>query len=213
MPAFGLQQCTQPKYSEHNHHIIHPFLRHLFIACRVVFVFFNSKFCTICRYHNHNCKQIWSFRGVPYSVKEFDDFNEKKAALSQAKQALLQKRLNGALKRVSSIQVIQHRPDVNAMPLSFAQDRLWFLSQFEPDNPGNNRSFALHIKGPLDAPILSQAINDIFFRHDILRSSFSEHDGVPVQTLLPTKTLALPVTDFSDVSLSDQFHRVGDICR
>ncbi|MEO0489254.1 MAG: hypothetical protein AAFZ49_06810, partial [Cyanobacteria bacterium J06659_2] len=73
--------------------------------------------------------------------------------LSAAKQALLAQRLQGRAKR--SRPTIPRRPPGTAIPLSFSQQRLWFLYQFEPANPFYNVPFALHLQGKLDVAALT----------------------------------------------------------
>src|SRR6476619_683467 len=65
-------------------------------------------------------------------------------------------------------------------PVSFAQQRIWFLAQLEPDNPSYNVPQILRLKGELDVDALEQTINAIIARHESLRTTFSEIDGQPV---------------------------------
>jgi amino acid adenylation domain-containing protein len=81
------------------------------------------------------------------------------------------------------------------LPLSSGQERLWFLNQMEPGNPFYNLSFAIHIKGHLDIPVLESSFNEINRRHQILRTVFPQKDGVPVQNVSPAGNLSLPKTD------------------
>lgn len=71
-------------------------------------------------------------------------------------------------------------------PLSFAQQRLWFLHEMAESPIGYNMVFALHLVGPLDVVGLSGAINDVVDRHEVLRTVFGETDGVPEQRVLDT---------------------------
>ena len=69
-------------------------------------------------------------------------------------------------------------------PLSFAQQRIWFLEQLNPGSPANHISDGLRIHGPLDVPSLEKSLNLVTQRHHILRTSFDEKSGVPAQTVL-----------------------------
>jgi amino acid adenylation domain-containing protein len=69
------------------------------------------------------------------------------------------------------------------LPLSFAQQRLWFLTQLEPDNPAYNIPQALRFQGPLDLNALRQAISAIVERHEVLRTTFKLVKGEPVQII------------------------------
>jgi len=76
-------------------------------------------------------------------------------------------------------------------PLSFAQERLWFLAQLEPDNPFYNSPLAIRIRGPLDRQALGGALQDIVNRHDILRTAFLDEGGRPRQVVRNGVTIVL----------------------
>ncbi len=92
---------------------------------------------------------------------------------------------------------IQPRPDASAYPLSFAQQRLWILSQLEPDSPFYNIALALRLTGELDIPALQASLNEIVRRHEVLRAHFVTERGNPVQVIAPELHLALEVTDLT----------------
>src|SRR5437870_4299460 len=69
------------------------------------------------------------------------------------------------------------------VPLSFAQQRLWFLDQLEPDSALYNISRAARMKGRLDMPALHQALNALVARHESLRTNFDSVEGEPVQII------------------------------
>jgi hypothetical protein len=121
-------------------------------------------------------------------------FSARIADLSPQQKALLMRRLQERKKGVSS-GPIQRRPDrSNAFPLSFAQQRLWFLDRLEAGIP-YNLPFALRLSGPLDAERFERCVNEIIRRHEILRTTFTEVDGQPVQLISPNLTLSIPVLD------------------
>ena len=70
-------------------------------------------------------------------------------------------------------------PRVGELPLSFAQERLWFLAQLTPDNPFYNVPTALRLEGPLDREALADALAEIVRRHESLRTLFQERGGRP----------------------------------
>ena len=78
-----------------------------------------------------------------------------------------------------------------SFPLSFAQERLWFLDRLSPANPAYNIPGAFRLTGPLDKGALEAALNDVVARHHTLRTVFGQNGGKPVQTVLPT--LAVPL--------------------
>jgi amino acid adenylation domain-containing protein len=98
----------------------------------------------------------------------------------------------------------------NNNPLSFTQERLWFLDQLEPGNSVYNIGRAQRLVGPLDLVILTQSINEIVRRHEILRTTFACVDGVPSQVAAPTFALAVPVVNLRDLPPSAQ---KGEISR
>ena len=69
------------------------------------------------------------------------------------------------------------------LELSFAQQRLWFLNQLEPDSPVYNQCKALRLRGRLNRPALQQALDTIVERHEVLRTTFSSVDDQPTQII------------------------------
>ena len=86
----------------------------------------------------------------------------------------------------------------NVHPLSFAQQRLWFLDQLEPGNPAYNISFAIRLKGSLKVALLERSLNEIVRRHEILRTTFSTINGQPAQIIAPSLRLSLSVVDYQE---------------
>jgi len=87
--------------------------------------------------------------------------------------------------------------EVFVFPLSFAQQRLWFLHQLDPQSPAYNMPFALRLLGQLDIPALERTLNEIIRRHEVLRTSFDSLEGEPLQLIAATQPLELPLTDLS----------------
>ena len=95
------------------------------------------------------------------------------------------------------MQTISRSLVTSGAPLSFAQQRLWFLDQFTPNSATYNIPLVIDLDGPLDAKALRRAIYEIVRRHDVLRTSFPSHRGVPYQEVHPAESFALPFTDLS----------------
>jgi amino acid adenylation domain-containing protein len=90
------------------------------------------------------------------------------------------------------------------LPLSFAQQRLWFLDQLDPGNHAYNMSGAVRLSGPLDVAALRQALSEFVRRHESLRTSFPVADGEPVQLIAPPAPLILPSIDLRELPLSQR---------
>ena len=89
-------------------------------------------------------------------------------------------------------------------PLSFAQERLWFIDQFEPNSPAYNVPLALRLRGELDVAALERTFIEIVNRHHVLRTTFTSVNGRPMQVIGATPELFLPLTNLSDRSESEK---------
>ncbi len=85
--------------------------------------------------------------------------------------------------------------DYNAYPLSFAQQRLWFLEQLEPHSPLYNVPAAVRFTGPMDDEALQWSLDAIVRRHEALRTTFLGIEGEPFQIVHPPAPVPLPVVD------------------
>ncbi|MGH7766723.1 MAG: non-ribosomal peptide synthetase [Candidatus Binatia bacterium] len=85
----------------------------------------------------------------------------------------------------------------DTLPVSFAQQRVWFLDQLESERPAHQIFRALRLKGSLDVPALERALNAIVARHEILRASYAAVDGIPVQTIAAEPRVQLLTVDLS----------------
>ncbi|MFJ9695062.1 amino acid adenylation domain-containing protein [Kitasatospora sp. NPDC101183] len=79
-------------------------------------------------------------------------------------------------------------------PLSYGQQRLWFLSRMDENPAAGHIPIALRLGGPLDREALTAALGDVTARHEALRTLFPARDGEPYQLVLPEAAPALPVT-------------------
>ncbi len=108
---------------------------------------------------------------------------------------------------VSESQIPRLAADAPA-PLSFGQERLWFLEQFEPGAAVFNLGRALQITGPLDRAALEASVNAIVLRHEVLRSKFVSVDGSAQQQVAPFKPFRLKVVDLSRLAPRQQVEKL-----
>jgi len=123
--------------------------------------------------------------------------------LSAAKQALLRARMKqDAVRRDDTI---PRRTSAAAeAPLSFAQQRLWFLDQFYPRSCAYNVHRVFRLTGPLDHSALQQALNSIVERHEILRTTFKLVTGEPIQVVNKNRVVSVQAVDLSSVPESER---------
>ncbi|MEP1076598.1 amino acid adenylation domain-containing protein [Leptolyngbya sp. PL-A3] len=124
---------------------------------------------------------------------------ELRQQLSDRKAELLTFFQDGQSLSPFSTAPIQPTVHKSIFPLSFAQQRLWFLSQLEPDNPFYNIPAAIRLNGRIDRDALEQAFNIIVSRHDALRTTFSRVDGQPVQAIAPEVKIPLATVDLQSI--------------
>ncbi|MGO4320901.1 amino acid adenylation domain-containing protein [Pseudomonas sp. KB_12] len=91
-----------------------------------------------------------------------------------------------------------------ALPLSFAQQRLWFLEQLNPGSSGFNIPFALTLTGTLNVEALRLAFEQLVARHEVLRSTVHSDQGEPWQRIETAQAFALPVTDLQQVPAQER---------
>lgn len=99
-------------------------------------------------------------------------------------------------------------PSIANPPLSFVQQRLWFIQQLEPDNVAYNIALALRLIGQLNIPTLERAFNEILQRHESLRTTFKTTESQPVQVISPPWQVNLRVVDLSPL---DEVTRSSEI--
>ena len=90
-------------------------------------------------------------------------------------------------------------PRTAPLPLSFAQQRLWFLDQLEPNSSSYNVPYVVRMRGHLQVEVLERSLNEIVRRHETLRTAFRMVDSEPVQLITPELRLPLPVVDLTDL--------------
>jgi amino acid adenylation domain-containing protein len=99
--------------------------------------------------------------------------------------------------RDGALPPIERVPRDGTLPLSFAQQRLWFLDQVLPGRPEYNVPIAVRLAGRLDLRALKAALSAVLARHEVLRTTFETLDGEPVQRIRKATAVALPLLDLS----------------
>ena len=101
---------------------------------------------------------------------------------------------------VWELPIVPHARQSEYLPLSFAQQRLWFLEQFEQDNPLYNLFFGIRFLGQLDITLLERSINELIRRHEILRTNIVTVDGEGYQIVQGFRPIALSVIDIQKMN-------------
>jgi amino acid adenylation domain-containing protein len=90
------------------------------------------------------------------------------------------------------------------LQLSFAQQRMWFLQQLEPESHAYNLASAVRLRGELNIPALEQTLNEVVRRHEALRATFMVSEGQPIQLFAPVLKLDLPMLDLSELPVAER---------
>ncbi len=94
--------------------------------------------------------------------------------------------------------------EAQQFPLSFAQQRLWFLDQLEPDRSVYNVPIGLRLRGSLNVASLKRSLNEIVHRHEVLRTTFPSVGGQPVQLVSGSLILSLPVVELTGLPVIER---------
>jgi amino acid adenylation domain-containing protein len=123
--------------------------------------------------------------------------------LSPDRRAIFERRLTHARTEQLVIPAILRVSGENP-PLSFAQQRMWFLHQLHPDLPLYNNTRALRLSGPLDVAVLERVLNEIVRRHESLRTTFLMGDHGAVQVIAPHLAIPLAVVDLTGAADAEE---------
>lgn len=104
---------------------------------------------------------------------------------------------------IKPLATIPAKGDGIAAPLSFAQQRLWFLQQMHPDSPAYNIPQVWELNGDLNVDALTRSLSEVIRRHEILRTTFATVDGDPVQVVNPPPVVSLAEIDLRGFSPTD----------
>lgn len=146
-------------------------------------------------------------------MSDKESLHLRKSKLSPAKESLLKQRLQGRLKTLSGPPPIGPRSVRERAPLSYAQERLWFLDQLEPGNASYNIPKALRLTGRLDVVVLEKVFSEIVSRHEALRTSFQIVAEQPMQIISPAQPFILPLIDLSRLGESERAAETARLSR
>ncbi len=157
------------------------------------------------------------------------DIDARIAELSPEKRALLLKRIGHGSKDPGRSPVLCARTGERSfepsfallpivalsragdLPLSFAQQRLWFLDRLLPDQGTYNIPTVWRLQGPLDAQTLQRSVDGLVARHETLRTRFVLSDGQPAQIIEAAQSVALPMIDLSAMPQAGREARAREI--
>ncbi|PSB57974.1 non-ribosomal peptide synthetase [Chamaesiphon polymorphus] len=106
---------------------------------------------------------------------------------------------------------IQPAPRDRELPLSFAQQRLWFINELEPHSSTYNMPDPIRLTGQLDLVSLERTLQEIIRRHEALRTNFISHNGQPMQVIQPTNAWQMTSIDLQDLSTSERETKIQQL--
>ena len=139
--------------------------------------------------------------------------SERIAELSPEKRELFTLMLGKTEPDQSGRTVTAGRRGSGALPLSFAQQRLWFLDQLEPGTAFYNLPAAVRLRGVLDLSALARSFAELVRRHETLRTTFRVVDEQPEQVVSPTLAPGLPVFDLSHLDVAGREAQVARLAK
>jgi amino acid adenylation domain-containing protein len=125
------------------------------------------------------------------------------AELSAEQKELLELLMREEQLDASDPPIVRTAIDRGSLPLSFAQERLWFFDQLNPGSPVYNLFTGARVKGPLNPATLQQCFGEVVRRHEPLRATFATVEGQPAQVVKRAVPLALAYIDLSGLSAEE----------
>src|ERR1051325_4510690 len=132
--------------------------------------------------------------GLPMSKK-----NVQSAAMSDAQRASLAEQLFLAKQSKVHPTIPKRSHNAKFLPLSFAQQRSWFLDQLEPGNPAYNVPIAFRLRGNLDRSAVQKSLDELVIRHESLRTIFPAIQGEPQQVVTPVVSAEIQMLNLDNV--------------
>ncbi|GCE14613.1 hypothetical protein KTT_44720 [Tengunoibacter tsumagoiensis] len=98
-----------------------------------------------------------------------------------------------------------------SVPLSYSQERVWFLQQLDPSSKAYNAQAAIRLSGQLVIEAFEQSLSEIVRRHEIFRTTFSAHHGIPAQTIHPPFSVNIPLIHLEHLSPDEQDRSLSQV--
>jgi amino acid adenylation domain-containing protein len=138
-------------------------------------------------------------------------FSKGRPTLPPKRRELLAKLLKRDGNNLATTTIVSLPRESAEIPLSFSQQRLWFLDQLEPGSHAYHIPVQLRLKGSLNLPALEKTFGEIVRRHEILRTSFPSLDGRPMQFIMPALPVRLPLVDLRGMEEPEREERMREI--
>ena len=145
------------------------------------------------------------------TVSDWDRIYREIGRLSPERLELLKVLLTNEGLDVSETLIVPRSSEEGPFPLSFAQRRLWFVNQLQPENNAYNIAIAVRLRGSLTVEALRCSLSEIVRRHETLRATFQTIEGRPVQVVNPVQPLSLPLIalDGPSTEIDDEALRIA----
>ena len=136
------------------------------------------------------------------------DLTENLTKLPPNKRQLLELLLREQGVDLARLPISAHRSGTDTFPLSFAQQRLWFLDRLEPGMPFYNMPLMVRLIGELRVDLLERTFSELVRRHEVFRTSFPTVDERPMQMISPPRPVTIEIEDLSGYSADELRQRV-----
>ena len=138
--------------------------------------------------------------------------------LSPEQLALIHRKLSNQRDSAPRARIRAQARNSNTFPLSFGQQRFWFLNKLDHDSADYNIPTAVRLTGTLDGAALERSINEVVNRHEVLRTNFKEDEGRSVQVIIPHTTTKIRIVSLESLEESKREAEVWalgreEVCR
>lgn len=143
-------------------------------------------------------------------ILKVSNIEDRIAALSPERRSAFEKLLTIEQSRLGPIPRVDHSAGA---PLSFAQQRLWFMHQMDHGGAAYNICSGWLLNGPVDLKALDAAVSQVALRHEVLRTTFMKRGGSDVQVIGPAQPFTLEITDMRNLREQERLVRVQELAR